>query len=94
MNQIKRKLEYRQRIRDIRDARRPKPKEGVIFVKEGMWVKYEPSHLPGPHNIPPVNFAENVKVPEGGPSDPKYHFIPKKYWKETWKQYKKRSFHD
>jgi hypothetical protein len=92
MRRIKDVLDMRQMIRDLIATRAPKPQEGVVHTETGTWVRWNPSHERGPHNIPPVNFQDNIILPEERPEGDNWHFIPKKFWNDTWNSYKKRAF--
>ena len=82
----------RQRVRDLIAVRTIRPREGIIHTETGSWVLWNPSHERGPHNIPPVNFQDNIRLPDERPEGANWHFIPKRYWNDSWNSYKKRAF--
>ena len=60
----------------IREAKNVKKSKYVERKRGGCWIKYEPSNILGPHNIPPRNYEANMVVPEDKPEGDNWFWHP------------------
>lgn len=78
ITKIDKRLALREDIRKIRKAKNVKQSENIVRRKGGCWIKYAPSNILGPHNIPPPEYEENMVIPGDRPAGENWFWHPNK----------------